>query len=350
MHVYNINYVTINYDQSSRLADRSSFDTMDPMKWVRKQITWIASVAVGGMILWLAFSATTLQRAQEGSAGILFDRPVPAQEYRRSLEAVLHEALLRFGDRYRQQVPEEQLQQQAWERLILLTEARRLGLRVSDGEVIQQIQKIPIFQTRDGPFDRPGYEAAMRYSLGTTPRAYEEEVRDDLAIRKLFERAIGTPQVTEAELLQGFHRREDRLQVRFLTLPHPSLALEIADAARQNPDQLEKAAGQLKLKVKTTDLFKPSKPAPELGLSERMLGSIADLKPGEISRPLPSASRQWLILRVDKKEVADEKQLASVRADLEKELLDQKRLEAYFTWYQDLLKRANPRRGKELRG
>ena len=322
---------------------------MSTMKWIRKRIGWIAGVAVGGMVLWLAFSAATLQRAQEGNAGFLFGRPVPVQEYRRALEAVTREALLRFGDRYRQQAPEPQLQQQAWERLILLTEARQLGLRISDQEVIQEIQKIPTFQTREGAFDRAGYETVMRYSLGTTPRVYEEEVRDHLAIRKMFERAIGTPQVTDAELLQGFHRREDQIQVRFLSLPHPSLAREIADAARQDPSQMEKAAGQLKFKIKTTGLFKPSQPAAELGLSAGTLGAVLDLKPGEISSPLPNASRQWLILQLVKKEAADENGLAAARADLEKELLDQKRLESYFTWYQDLLKRANPQRDKKLR-
>lgn len=227
------------------------------MKWLRKRISWIAALAVGGMVFWLVFSATTLQHAQENAAGALFGQPVPAQEYRKALGAVTHDAALRFGDRYRQQIPDAQLEQQAWERLILVTEARRIGIRVSDREVIEEIRKIPLFQTRDGQFDPPGYENVMRYSLGTTSRAYEEETRDGLAIRKLFDRAVGNPTLTEQEILEEFERR----------------------------------------------------------------------------KKLPKS---------------EEIQLESVRAEIEKELLDQKRLRAYFTWYQDLLQRANPKEREQV--
>lgn len=222
------------------------------MKWLRKRIGWIAAVAVGGMIFWLAFSATTLQHVQEGAAGILFNHPVPAQEYRKTLEAVTHDTLLRYGDQARRQVSDAQLQQQAWERLVLLTEAKKIGIRVSDREVIETIQKSPFFQTRDGRFDRTGYETVLQYSLGTTPRAYEEETRDDLAIRKLFNQAVGNPTLTEQEILEEFERR----------------------------------------------------------------------------KKLPKS---------------EEIKLESVQSEIEKGLLDQKRLKAYLTWYQDLLKRANLR-------
>lgn len=229
------------------------------MKWIRKRVAWIAAVAVGGTVLWLVFSATTLQKAQEKAAGSLFGQPVQAQEFRQSLEAVTHDAVLRFGDRYRQRIPDGQLQQQAWERLILLTEAHRLGLRASDREVIEEVGKIPVFQTKDGQFDRPGYESVMRYSLGITPRVFEEEIRQDLLIRKLFDRAVGTPTLTESEILEEFERR----------------------------------------------------------------------------KKLPKA---------------DELKLESVRAEIEKTLLEQKRLKAYFAWYQDLLKRADPRQNAQDRG
>ncbi|MBI3312420.1 MAG: SurA N-terminal domain-containing protein [Candidatus Omnitrophica bacterium] len=319
------------------------------MKWLRRHIGWIAGVAVGGMILWLAFSATTLQRVQESAAGILFGRPVQAQEYRKALEAVTHAAVLRFGDRFRDQVRPSEMEQQAWERLILLTEARRLGIRVSDQEVVEEVQKIPLFQTKEGQFDRAGYETIVRYSLGATSRAYEEEIREDLAIQKLFDRVVGTPTLSEQEILEGFRRRETQIQVNYLLLPQYGLAQEIADAARSDPSQMEKTARQISRKVKTTGFFKSSEPAPELGLG-RQAGSLFDLKSGEISRPLPvtpadgskPAAPSWLIVQLKETKPADESKLAEARPQLEKTLLDQKRLRAYLTWYQDLIKRANP--------
>lgn len=322
------------------------------MKWLRKRLAWIAGVAVGGMVLWLIFSATTLQHAQEKAAGTLFGKPVPAAEYRRALEAVLHDAILRFGDRYRQEVKEDAMQRQAWERLMLLKEANRLGIRVSDREVIDEIQKV--FQTKDGRFDQPGYETVIRYSLGTTPRVYEEETRGDLAIRKLFDRSLGEPTVSESDVREEFRKREEKVRVEYWIFPRYALAVEVADGARQDPSQLEKAARQLDLKKTTTDFFKQSESVPNWGPASPLFDAVFKLQPGESSSAVPTpatdpasgqpraAAEGWAVVRLKERQSPDDSKLAAEKEKLEKQLINQKKMNAYFTWYQDLLKRANP--------
>lgn len=309
------------------------------MKWLRKYTGWIAAAAVAGMVVWLATTAVTLNTAQEAAPGKLFGRPVSAHDYRRAVEAATHDAMLRFGDRYRQQLSDAQLQQQAWERLILLTEARQKKIRVSDKEVVAEIQRTPAFQHSDGRFDRQGYETVMRYGLGTTARAFEEEVREELAIRKLLDQSVGHPTLTEEEILAGFRRREEQIRLRLITLPRQLLAREIADAARTDPDQLDSAARQLRLAPRKTDLFKRNNAVLDLGPAGIGFDPLFGLNPGEVGPAVPT-QKGWVVAQLLEKKTADDSQLPAVRKELEKELLDQKRLQSYLTWYRELVQRA----------
>lgn|GEM_PF-2640290 len=313
------------------------------MNMFRKYIPWIAGVAVAGMILWLITSAAILHRADTGNPGSLFGKPVTLHQYMHALEAVTHDALLRYGDQYRRQLSEDQLQDQAWERLILTAEARRQKIKITNTEVVAEIQRYPLFQRPDGQFDQAGYQTVIQYSLGTNPRAFEEEVREDLMIRKLLEKSIGNPTLTEDEVREGFQRREEQLRLRFLIVPTESLAKEISDAARKDPAQFDAAAADHKLPIKKSDLFKRNETVPDLGPVGANLEPALRLEPGEVSPALPTA-KGWVVAQLLERQKADESKLAASRGQLEKELLDRKRLKAYLSWYQDLIKRASPRK------
>ena len=312
------------------------------MKWIRKQIYWIASIVVGGMILWLITTAVTIRYAQAESAGTLFGRSVPLADYVKAAQAVMHKAILTHGDRYRQSVSEKEMEEQTWERLLFLSEAQRKGIRVSDREVVQELQAIPLFQ-REGRFDSPGYQAIMQYTLGTTPRAFEEETREDLTIQKMIQQVIGTSAVTEKELKERFQQRGGAMKIEFLTLPDPMAGREIADACRQQPEELTHIAKRNNLKITATDFFERDGPAAGVENPASLFGRMSGLKPGETAGPFKSAGG-WIVAQLKERKPPEEKDFAADRADLEKEIAAQKRLQNYLAWYQDLMKRAKPQR------
>lgn len=172
------------------------------MRWIRKHVYWIASVVVGGFLLWLVATAVTVQSIQSESAGTLFGRSVPMTDYLKTLQAVTHRAVLTHGDKLRQNVSIKDLEDQAWERLLLLQEARRKGIRVSDREVIQVLQSSPLFLDSGGRFDSRGYQVVMQYTLGTTPRVFEEELREEILIQKTIAQAVGSPAGTQEEIAE----------------------------------------------------------------------------------------------------------------------------------------------------
>ena len=313
------------------------------MHWIRKQIFWLAGLVVGGFLLWQIATAVTLRATQTVSAGMLFGRGVPAQEFLKSQQAAVHQAILRYGEQYRKSVSEEDLNQNAWERLIFLTEAKRKGLRASDREVIEEIQRSPIFQDRQGRFDQAGYQGIMQYGLGTTARTFEEEIREELTIRKLIDQVIGNPSASEQEILTEFRKKEESIQADLLLLPVEPIAREIAEACRQSPDQLEGICKQLDLKLKTPDFFKRSTSLTDLGATGALFSSLFEAQPGESAGPFKTP-KGWIVARLKAKKPADEKQLASQKEAIQKEVQSRKKLQSYLTWYEELLKRANPKR------
>jgi hypothetical protein len=309
------------------------------MKWIRRHVAWIAGIAVAGFLLWLIGTVVSLQAMQAESAGTLFGRKVPLQAYLQAMEAVTRQAILTHGDQFRQAVSKEDLERQAWERLTLLAEAERLRIRVSDREVVEELRQWPLFQ-KDGQFDREGYQVILQYSLGTSPRTFEEETRQNRMMAKLVEQATGNIALTDAELREGFRQREESIRISFLTLSEEALAREVAEAARQDPEVISQVAAQLGLKWTLSDFFKRASSIPELGFAGSILEPAFDLRPGEVTGPL-SGPRGWIVVRLEAKQPADESRFEPGKEELRKDLLARKRLRAYLTWYQDLFNRAS---------
>ena len=303
------------------------------MNWIRKHIYWIAGTVVGGMIFWLITSAVTIQSIQSKPAGTLFGRPVSEADYLRSLQAVTHQAILTHGDRFRQSVTEKELGAQAWERLSFVQEAKRKGIRTTDKEVIREIQEIPLFKNNSGQFDSQGYNVVMQYTLGTTPRLFEEEVRENLLIQKLIQQVIGEPAVSEEEIHKRFQEREGAIQVEFSVFPDIRVAREVADACRARPDQLKKTA--------STPYFKRTEKVENLESSAAVFGQMTELQPGEAAGPF-KAGTGWAVARLKGRNPPEEKEFEAARSTLEKEIIAQKRFRNYLAWYQELIQRAKP--------
>ncbi|MBI3615782.1 MAG: peptidylprolyl isomerase [Candidatus Omnitrophica bacterium] len=309
---------------------------------MRKKVGWIAGAAIAGFLLWLVGTVVSLQATQAETAGFLFGRKIPFQTYQRALEAATHQAILTHGEKAHQEVSNEELGHQAWERLMLLREAKRLGIQVSDREIIEELKRWPIFQ-RDGQFDRVGYQAIVQYTLGTSPRAFEEEIRENLTLKKLFEQALPEPRIPEQEIHKHFLLKETSIQVSTLTLSSKTLAQEIAEAARQRPEQLFKAAEQMNLKVVKSDFFKGDSNLPELGKGWAAFEPLFSMEPGQVAAAPLSGPKGWLVAKLEGKQLPDERIFPEMKESIEKELANRKRFEDYFKWYQDLRKRADLR-------
>jgi hypothetical protein len=190
-------------------------------KGVMKILLW----CVAGVII-LSFgilSNAYLLNEQPGKlkyAGEVFGQKIPLEDFQRQYQFTIIHARLQYGKNFNQVAPNLDFIEQTWDRIILLELARQQRIKVTDNEVIQQIRNYPFFfnQTTE-TFDPKMYQAILRQGLRMSTRAFEEGVRDDLKIRKLYERETFTASVSDEEILEAYQELNEKMRVSYVLLP-----------------------------------------------------------------------------------------------------------------------------------
>ena len=151
----------------------------------RRRVSWtIALVLIFPFILFFHASGRLPGTGPGGAAGRLFGKPVPWERFEqhrfwvRRAVAGLGEEQIRLSD--------ETIMQMTWDRLLLIEEAARRGLRVTPAELAAFIRRIPAFQDKQHQFVAAYYLEYVRNS-GFSPQQFEVMLKDDLLIGKLQE-------------------------------------------------------------------------------------------------------------------------------------------------------------------
>ncbi len=109
---------------------------------------------------------------------------------------------------------------------------------------------------------------------------------------------------------------------------------ELSDRARAEHN-LKAAAKAVGASVKTSDLVSPGQQVPQLGSLSGAAAQVFDMKPGEISGPLPAGANGVVVQLIDKQEPSPaefDKQKDQIRASV----LDRKRSEVMELWASNL--------------
>jgi peptidyl-prolyl cis-trans isomerase D len=91
---------------------------------------------------------------------------------------------------------------------LLVQEAERVGLRITDEELQTVIMKTPSF-ARDGKFDKKIYERILD-QINTKPAAYEASQRQYLLRQKMEQIVKDSVVVTDAELAASFQQKNPK--------------------------------------------------------------------------------------------------------------------------------------------
>ncbi|NWG01436.1 MAG: SurA N-terminal domain-containing protein [Syntrophaceae bacterium] len=111
-------------------------------------------------------------------------------------------------------------------KILILQEAKRLGLFVPDDELRRGIESIPAFQV-NGQFDKRSYERALRINR-MTPEEFEESQRESLLISKAVNLIkMNEGKVSEEELLDIYLFENERLNLTFLKVAPDSLKSQV---------------------------------------------------------------------------------------------------------------------------
>ena len=150
-------------------------------------------------------------------------------------------------------VMEDMIQQR-----LLLQETRRLGLEVTDAELMRAIAAVPEFQI-DGRFSKNRYLQLLRANR-LNPGEFEEERRRELAVQKLYGIIQDAVRVSENEVREQYSFAQERVSFNFIRLAAADFlaAAAVAEEDVKNYYERNKAALTEPLKVQVEYVVYPS--------------------------------------------------------------------------------------------
>ncbi len=180
-----------------------------------KKIMWtLALLIIPAFVLWGSGSAVR-SRGLPKYAGRIFGKKISFRQYETSFRACRNQALLIYGEDFNQVVKSLDLEEQAWERLILLHQAKTERTKVSDREVVDFIREMPLFQ-KEGRFDQLRYNTLLNYAFHASPREFEEQIRDALKIEQLKNKFIGQLSLSDEEIKEAYRYENEKAKAFYV--------------------------------------------------------------------------------------------------------------------------------------
>lgn len=186
--------------------------------------SWFIKVALGGIAIVFVFFFGWGGRGGGGRrdyAAKVNDTIITYDEFRNALDTETEKIKFRFGG----SIPpdfmdklnlKKQVIQALVTRTVLLQEAQRLGLFVTDEDLIRDIRSNPVFQ-RNGVFDEGTYNSFLR-SIKLSPSAYEDARKKDLLAKQVVRLLTDGVKTYPEEIKRLWHFENDKLVLSMLTI------------------------------------------------------------------------------------------------------------------------------------
>ena len=182
-----------------------------------KKIMWgLAILIIPAFVLWGSGSSIRSSGLPK-YAGEIFGKRISFRQYEASFQAARREALLIYGEDFNKVAKFLNLEKEAWQRLILLYQAKKERIKVSDEEVINFIQKLPFFQ-KEGRFSQERYNVFLDYAFRISPRDFEEQIRETLKIDQLKNKFISKVKLSDEETEKVYKNENEKAKVFYVFL------------------------------------------------------------------------------------------------------------------------------------
>lgn len=206
------------------------------LKWLRDQFKHLKIVlwAVVGVFVLLVFVDWGAGRAGgpggEAVAVQVGDQVVTETEFVDELRRTERRYQQQFGQQWEQirdqvNVPQRTIESLVF-RTLVLEEARRAGITVSEQELQREILAIPELQ-RNGVFAKDQYESRVRAFFGMSQAEFERKVAEDLIMGKLRDMLENGIWVSEAEVVDSYKRTNETADFDLIALRYERFLDEV---------------------------------------------------------------------------------------------------------------------------
>lgn len=177
----------------------------------------------------LGAALTLLPAAYAEEVGEAFGQPVRREELAHHLKTAT--LFSRSGQRER---TAEETRREAWQNLVLLKEADRLGITVDRAELEQELRRLVSEQGVEYP--GPLYETWVKVSLREDVQTFERRVEDLLRINKLLaQKTDPAVSVTEEEIRQKFLNQYNNFESEYIRFESAEEAQAFLERVRRDP-------------------------------------------------------------------------------------------------------------------
>lgn len=307
-------------------------------KGVNKTILWFIAIVI--ILSFGVFGTAYRLDNSVNSAGTIYGHNVSIKDFQQAYDDARDQAIRVYGDEYFKNGNKIDLEQETWDRLILLKEAQKRDIQVSDQEVVAYIATFPFFQ-RDGQFDQTLYEEIVQNPsiFNRSTHDFEEGIRKQLIIKKLIDAVAPEVVLRDDELKKEYQKRNEKITLQYVMFSASDFAKnaaasddEIKTYYDQHKEQFrlqptiilnyvqtkEKAladtlskellpgsdfaavAKQLKLEVKTSSPFTQDQPILTFASNPDYITKFFEMKPGSYSPPL-EVPDGWQIVQLKEK-------------------------------------------------
>ncbi len=278
---------------------------------MRKYATsWLIKILLGTIVfVFVLWGVGSFRSQRQGRVAVVNGETVSLDEYKAAYTGIIDQLRQQFGNNLNDELLKMfQVRQQALNQIIekrlLLGEAKRLNLKVSDAEIAQAISRFGAFQT-NGNFDRKRYENVLRLNR-LSPEGFELMQRETLVIDKLRLFIEGNVRVSEAEALEWYNWRNATVDIRYVLFDpakSPNPAVSEADIAAFYEKRKESYKTAPKVKVRYLS-FKPVAYSPLVTVTDQQLKDYYDANPEAFKTPRTVEARH-ILFRVGQ-DAADE--------------------------------------------
>src|SRR5947209_3823928 len=198
-----------------------------------KNLAWILWAIIALFVLALAVEfGGNVRQANQGQnvAATVGSERVTATEFQRAYQSQYNRFHQMYGDQFTPELAKQmRLPLQALDQLIgqkiLLAEARRLGLTVSDAELRDQI--LEIFKDEQGSFIGQDEYVRRLQANRLSPGEFERDLRDELLVEKLTTALAANLYVSEDEIQKAYRNQVEKARIRYLQVPRARFAAEV---------------------------------------------------------------------------------------------------------------------------
>ncbi len=200
-------------------------------KKVAKKILWVvAAMIIPAFVFWGVGNLDKKSIGGKNYVGLVEGKKVGIDDFYSARRAVKIDMLLNYFNQKEMldKIFENEylVNRLTWDKILLLDEARKRNIKVSDEEVIGYVTSHPLF-INNGQFDQKFYDYMLARNFNMTAREFEEQIRDSLMIIKLRSELIENINLSEDEILEAYKNENQKGKILYLVVESDDFKDEI---------------------------------------------------------------------------------------------------------------------------